>query len=502
MAPYFVSKPWTPRAKSWIRTDGVRPCVINRATYCYVKQPDSLMSVVYTHNGCHCNEVAALKFRHQVATPPFQWDLKPFIEALDFLYKRLDGRYKLKSRAEVVNQYSGRWHRRYFSAMLSLNSRPPCKNDFVVQMFVKDDKETARAEKPPRAIQYRNKRGALEMGRATHAVEGDIYDVKDRFGTRIFGKGCNMHEVAEDAVEKKKLFYDPVWVMFDASKFDAHIDATLLKMLAYRRSLLFDGIKTQRYVRWLWSHTYVNYGATRNRVRFKTTGTRMSGDMDTGLGNSELMYCYLTVFLSSVGIKYYTFSVNGDDSYVVIERRDLYKITSNMDKWELMGLRMKMSYTDVFEELEFCQSKPLLTDYGWTMARDPRRVLTRTGWATTFYGKKAYANYVFALGIGELATNWGVPINARVGYALMKLGRRRGARFREDISRKMRISLENQRYWRHFEYPTISDAVRYRFHRSWGVSFVDQKRVESDYCVLDNMGVTADQYDAYMYLLD
>ena len=469
MLPYFSNKTSSGRVMSWIKVVGQPVCEIVRWTYVYHSFVKYTGMITYTHNSCHCNEVIALRYRHQVDTPACIYDvdvMKVWLEKLGV------GKVDLKSRSQVVNSYAGRWRRRYYAAYVSLKRNPLNRKDFTIQMFVKDDKENGAPEKAPRCIQYRNPRGALAMGQFTHAVEAEVYKAVDQFGTRIFGKGLNLHDLADDLNRKRKLFSNPVYLMLDASKFDSCVDVKMLKLMTWYYKTLVKA-QDKSYIQWLWSKTYVNKGFTKHGVRYKTWGTRMSGDMDTGLGNSLIMYACICEFLKQSQISKYAMSVNGDDSVIVIESKDLHLAKAGMTIWRDFGFNMKFDFTTDFNQVEYCQSKPLLTDYGWVMARNPVRLLSRIGFNNTMIPRRRVNDYMYTLGLGEQAASYGVPIGWAIGAKLSGYHGKVLA-----LSRKKYLSYTKQRHWMK-GYREPSMEVRHRYETVWGISVSEQLDIES-----------------------
>jgi hypothetical protein len=343
-------------------------------------------------------------------------------------------------------------------------------------MFVKDDKETTSPEKAPRAIQYRNPRAGLEMGRFTHAIESLVYSCLDEYGTRIFGKGCNMHELAEDFILKAGLFKDPVYLELDASKFDAHVSVELLELTREFYTSMCADPSEARMVNYMWSKTRMNYGRTRRNVRFKTYGTRMSGDMDTGLGNSLLMYWLIKEYMRSNGITKYAMSVNGDDSVVVIGIADLGK-ARNISIFKDYGFNMKFGVSYGLQDFEYCHCKMVETDYGWIMSRDPYRMIARMGWSNTKRSGKSAKDYLYSLALGNMAVNFGLPIGYEYGKKMLALT---GISRQIVMSRKKRLFLEKQRYWKDCENSTISVGTRNSFYLAWGIHPDEQVNIENN----------------------
>jgi hypothetical protein len=206
----------------------------------------------------------------------------------------------------------------------------------------------------------------------------------------------------------------------------------------------------------------------------------MSGDMDTGLGNCIIMNSLIKMYMKLVGIKHYLSSVNGDDSVVLIEADQEKLFRSSMYLWKRFGFNMKCDIVYSLEDVDYCQCKPLLTDYGWVMSRDPKRVLSRIAWSTKLYPKRGFGDYLYALGTCERATSWGVPVNFSAGQNIFDLSFKfKGQRKLRAMSRKLLQSVQRQKYWQCDTPCEISYSTRLRFQRAWNLDPVKQIELEN-----------------------
>jgi len=475
-------------------------CVVNEKSFCYVSQIVDDCGVTFTHNNCVCNAFLAFRLRHQVMTPPLDLSLMPLfngvLEELVVLHPKLilDDLY---TRQKVVHNYRGRWFRRYEEARLELLERGLNRRDFWNKCFNKADKEKV-IKNASRLIQYMMATGALEMGRFTHPFEALVYQCRDRFGTRIFGKGCNLHTLAEDFVRKRDCFLDPVYLLLDASKFDTHVDIGLLDAIRkfYRRCCRRP--RDGHYVHWLWGHALTSCGFSALGFKYKTHGTRFSGHMDTGLGNSLIMYAMLVSYMKASGVSKFSLSVNGDDSVTIIERADLSRILG-MDFFKRFGFSMKFEMTDDFSQMEYCQTRPVETDYGWMMCRGPERMLSRAGWTVTRFRHGRVRSYLKSLGLGEMAINYGCPVGYAMGRKLYVAG---GDAKLMPVDRKRYISYTKQKFWQVFDVPTISMATRVSYQRAWGMDPSKQVEIERKLTVLRTSSVTEQQQWLYEQVLN
>lgn len=142
----------------------------------------------------------------------------------------------------------------------------------------------------------------------------------------------------------------------DASRFDQHVSQDALKVEHKVWNRMTPGT-CRPHLRRLLSMQLQNHGIAYLeglKVKYTTDGCRMSGDMNTSSGNCMLMCLMLGSYLDTLKIKY-RFANNGDDCVVIIDKRNLSKI-SNLQTWFLkMGFTMKVEKPVFeFEKIEFC----------------------------------------------------------------------------------------------------------------------------------------------------
>lgn len=352
----------------------------------------------------------------------------------------------------------------------------------------------SKPEKAPRAIQYRNPVFALEQARYTKPLEKWFYHLKDEFGTDIVGK-ADPFTIAQTLHAKKQHFKDPVYLLLDASKFDSCVDVLWLKLCAEFYRHMFRRPEWRR-IKWLWDRTLINQGKSKSGITYRTWGTRMSGDMDTGLGNSLIMATMLKSFLLKRNVHKHSIYVNGDDSVVIIERNQLCQVR-DMQYFKSRGFNMKFEVAYDFESLEFCQARPVETDYGWSMARNPRRILSKTTWSVNNYGRRHMRDFVHTLGLCERAASWGMPIASALATAMLTATP--GGKIKY-LSPWLWEHYSNMQRWWKRGVPTISLDCRNSFARAWGIEVHEQLEIEKS-ITIDLAGRPTNQQLEYYHEL-
>jgi hypothetical protein len=97
--------------------------------------------------------------------------------------------------------------------------------------------------------------------------------------------------------------------------------------------------------------------------------------MNTACGNVLIMSGALWSYLR--GLRY-RLADDGDDSVLILERRDLHRLGNIEEYFEKLGFVLKVgAVVDVFERITFCQSQPVWDGIGWRLVRDPRNSLKK-----------------------------------------------------------------------------------------------------------------------------
>jgi hypothetical protein len=425
--------------------------------------------IVWTHKNCVCNEKCALNYRHQAFDDIVVGDCSPVGDWLINRAQRGDPVPLVKnSKAAVCSHYSsGKW-REYLRAQESLLTEPLVKFDAKIRMFLKDDKYHTNRFKPPRCIQYRGKRYGLCLAQYLQPIEKEVYQWLDRYGTPIISKSRNLVQRAGDLRTKWESFVDPVAILIDQSNFDAHCWQQLLRQEHRLYESYYPGDKQLRMLL-KWQMDCI--GGTRNGTKFRTRGTRYSGDQNTGLGNSVLDVGMLNIALKRSGIKGAIY-VDGDDSVIIVERNDVRLL--NLSFLEQCGMRAKVEYAYEFEQIEFCQTRPVFDGVAWRMVRNPRRVISRTPWIVKRNHLNVVGRYLKSLGLCELALSAGMPVTQSLALKLIKRG-----------SGKYMVTDLHHQAMREYIQPIhakarhISDECRESYARAWDISVGEQLELEA-----------------------
>jgi hypothetical protein len=475
------------------------------------------MALVSDHNCLH-NQVAALRNRVLADVPT------PDAEAVRMLTRvsNIMARHVLRDRDDVVFSQltpeelepyfpNHKKRERYVGGYVSW-LEDDAKVDPTIELFIKDEKKTKTGD--PRAIQFR--RDPVYCGVLASylkSIEHVIYNLElPQFGCngRVVAKGLNQVQRARVLIEKYDQFRTPVMVIFDCKRFDMHVSQDHLRAehRFYNKLFGFDKMLVK-----LLKMQLCNRGVSQLGVRYKVDGRRMSGDMNTALGNVLVMIMIVvSIFHEILHVKFDMLD-DGDDCLLIFENVDWQRIKSDVvDLFLKFGMEIKIeAVATELEEADFCQSRPInLGKLGWKFVRNWQKVVSfgLSGISKSFKNPLARPALVNTIGMGELILNYGVPILQEYALALM---RNAGSdKIIEDdesgliIRVKRELKLFNLRKLERIDPAPISDTARESFELAFGVSISEQFEIERQLrnwkfsCVkLGQDAVGLDEFETY-----
>lgn len=374
----------------------------------------------------------------------------------------------------IIHHASSRKKKLLEQAQQSLQEKPLCDKDGRVRMFLKDDKYHENKIVAPRCIQYRNKRYCLRLACYLHPIESYVYTWMDRSGTPIFAKARNNNQRGQDIANKLAHFRNPVAISLDHSKFDAHVNLKLLDL----EHKFYKSCNRNPELAYLLRMQRLNVGSTKNGTRYFTVGTRMSGDQNTGLGNSIINFVMTKSLFDHLKPCYY---IDGDDFIIFVETEDAHLVDPEL--YKQFGMETKLdSSTSIIEEIEFCQSRPVLTNDGsYCMVRNPVRMLKRVQWAVGRMHPKHKINYITSVGLCLMSIGMGLPVAQFIGATMAALsGKYILTEYHYSASKQFKRPGKA-----HIVPPNYD--VRLSFEKAWGISPHQQITIENSLINLDTV---------------
>lgn len=365
-----------------------------------------------------------------------------------------------------------------------------------ITSFVKPDKidPTAKYNAIPRLIQFRAPKFAVEIASYLKPIEEQVYRWKFKHplvatNSRMIAKGMNQVERATAARRKWEAFKHPIGVVLDVSQFDRHVNCELLKV----EQLFYTTICNNKRFKQLLMCQLLNYCKAKVKysdeaLKYVVSGCRMSGDMNTALGNCVLMLLMTTLYCLSLKIKFDLLD-DGDDIILFTEYENYSLIESTAVAYYLnFGMKLKVEgFYDHFAKINFCQSNPIETSLGWKFVRNPIKIMSTSLSGPRFanVSEKYLRKITAGQGLCESILNSGVPVLASYSRALI---RNAGIDLKESIfdtktgtylsylREKKMYDKHNAQH--HLDQP-ITPEARNSFEIAFNISVSDQLSMES-----------------------
>lgn len=434
------------------------------------------------------------------------WDAFADNHMLDFLQQLVDKveLTPVQTIHEVVDCYKGAKRKVYEQAEKKYWNDGVSKMDAMLRMFVKFEK--GEMMKAPRVINPRAAVYNLGLGKFLKKNEHAYFEAI----AEIFGQDVTVFkgmDSTRQAAELKKLWDSVpncIGIGGDARKFDMHVSkiALMFEHLAYLAPYANGSIKEalQRYwsviqddfespsmyqgdefceLAWYLSQQLENIGHgyfQDGSVHFKLHGTRASGDLNTSLGNCILMCAMTYAWSLTCGVPV-KLANNGDDCDYLISSSNESKWRTGLEEYfEAKGFRMELEPTArEFEEVEFCQSKPVFTVEGYKMVRNPKTMVMKGTMCLLPVDMKGLRKWMMAVGVAEGSLARGVPVAQAFARCMRRNGRRCSQRLLG------RVIGDSQRLYHadmHVNDLAITTEARMSFAMAWGIPPHEQAVIE------------------------
>lgn len=283
----------------------------------------------------------------------------------------------------------------YKEAYHELQFRPLNEKDARVNMFVKAEKLPIDSledplTKDPRAIQFRAPVYSAQLAKYTLALEKTFYLTTP--GATKGMDGAAKGRTLSDMISK---YADPVFLELDCSRFDAHVSTQLLKCEHSFYNHVYSDAGLARMLRM----QLINRGWTRTGMRYTVKGGRMSGDMNTALGNNVLQWGMINVWLKECGVNKFDFIFDGDDSVIVIESTVVDLISEDIYN-KLFGMKAKLKVVRALSDIEYCKGHFFGEVGDLKFGRDPMVAILKDIYTTKLLvNNKQLSDYMYTLGL-------------------------------------------------------------------------------------------------------
>ena len=451
------------------------PC--HHKTFIYqLVDPLPWLPTCTVYQACILNELHSLYYRHLIDNGvPSQSTTTEMLCSLQKQFPPVACQPVTREMV-IARKPDGPSKRRYQRAKDSLVRWGPSVNWARVSAFIKVEKwevETVENNKPPRLIQFRTYPYCLEVSRPIIAIEAFMWKWKMN-GLPVFAKGMSSFALGDLFNKAAHLFDHPVFVMMDHSKFDASLSKELIQDVehAYYLQCYNDPL-----FRYQLEQQLDNYCVSKNGIKYKCVGRKMSGEYNTSCGDSLVNLAIIMHTMDKTGLRYHPL-INGDDSVVVCEANPLI----SPDNFKQYGMKTVVDVTEDFSQVEFCQSRPIQVRPGvWRMVRNPERVMTRGVVSVKSYVGIGWAKLVNSIGMCEKACNDGVPILQEFSnYLLRSAGRYTKGYLKNEITYRAKLESTLTPVDK-----TITSVARLSFAKSFGYSPTQQLMTDqTKHCLL------------------
>lgn len=393
------------------------------------------------------------------------------------------------SRQDVVDCYKSGKKKLYQNALKSLQTDPVTEFDARTTAFVKADKlNLSRKPDPaPRLIQPRSVRYNIELGTYLRLNEKRMLKAIDLvFGSPTIMKGLNVSQVGRAIVQKWERFTDPVAIGLDASRFDQHCSRQALQ---YEHSFYKSVFKGEKLLADLLRWQEVNKGVARcneGEIQYEVEGCRMSGDINTSLGNCIIMCGLIHTYMNEHDLDCEVVN-NGDDNVLILEREHLHKV-ANLGPWFLeFGYTLTLEdVVDEIEKIEFCQSQPIWTPFGYRMVRQPKNAVAKDCYTMlSMQYEKDFRTMLGAVGICGKIINDGIPVQSAQHECFYRNGNKK-------------VEVGSDIFYSHVEYGNnervrgltyhgdpIHASTRVSYYKAFGIDPDTQVKLEKQWDEMD-----------------
>lgn len=381
--------------------------------------------------------------------------------------------------------YTGKKRAVYTIAVENLRWRNLCARDFQVTIFTKTER-TLKPNAVARIVSPMSPEANLETGRFVKPMEHPILEaIAATVGHTVVMKGKNASQVGACLAQHWEDMGgtgDCVAIGLDASRFDQHVGVQALTHEHTYYPPLLQSPKDRRKLRWLLSKQLNTsaFGRTaEGTVKYDVEGTRLSGVINTGLGNCILASSMCIAYCEEKDIRF-RLANNGDDCVLFIHRKDLSRFSTGLKEWfKDMGFTMVVE-APVYEleEVVFCQSQPVFDGESWTMVRDPRTALAKDCVSLKpWHSVKGFESWIKGVGMSGTSLAGGIPIYDSFYRSFVKAGKGRQPKT---------LSMEDGGlYWQsrgmHRRGKQVTDMARFSFWKAFGISADMQIELEKHY---------------------
>nr|QXN75443.1 MAG: RNA-dependent RNA polymerase [Grapevine-associated tombus-like virus 2] len=397
------------------------------------------------------------------------------------LGRRLSTMWEPISLEQVLDHYSGKLRERYRLAVESLKTSTLTRRDASIKEFVKRDKVSPLKfqVKAPRIISPRETRYGVTLAKYTKPIEAAFFKLKDHYNIRYFAKGCDARQRYRIIREKFEAIEDCVIMTIDAEAFDAHVNTFQLRLEHMVYTVGCNRTELRQILSWQLKNIFKGTFGLRRIVKAR----RMSGDMNTALGNCVIVYIIIKAFMKHYKLrKLMAIFDDGDDCLLFVSRSVAELVRRELPVWfKNIGHVLKIeNYVDRFQDIVFCQARPFETRQ--IMVRNWTKVLSHCYVSNKHYDHPKFGVKIMkSIALAEVSLNPGVPII--------------GPWFAAWLEKLVDVSLAPDEF--------LEESIKRRVSKNWSKATYIPPTHADRACFSDLFGITAtEQIALEMRLVD
>lgn len=383
---------------------------------------------------------------------------------------------------QVALGWEARKRKFYLSVAKGVSGLSGVDRDARLRCFVKPEKHFDLGGVPTaRIISPRSPRFNIRLAQFLKPLEKEVYHALDRVSHATLPtvlKSMNQSERGKAIHQHMTHHTRCVAIGLDASRFDQHVSQDALRKEHSVYLSIFGKNRVLKRLLDLQLENKCTLQASDCKLKWTSYGGRMSGDMNTSLGNVMLSVLMLNVLREQLGNDM-TFINDGDDCVCFMHRKHLQKFLDVVKPFYLrFGFTMKVE-APVYrtEHVEFCQSKPVLFEDGFRMVRDPVKVMRQDGLYIGNAGDFNEKKWLYGVGYCGLMAASGCPMLQEFYLWLMSNGVAHNVKVRElaAVSGHCRRAIMEDR---EAIATDISVDTRVSFYEAFGINPTRQRDVE------------------------
>lgn len=360
------------------------------------------------------------------------------------------------------------------------------------QQFVKlEPADITKKEPVARIITDPGPTYNMTIGLYVKPMEKAVFSaLSEWLGYPVVLKGFNSAEQARHIRDSWEVFANPVCVSGDASRFDAHTGVAIrrdLELEVYRLFLRGDDKILKMMEGYLSTDVVCR---TRDQVLTYRMNSRKSGEHNTGLGNSVITVFMVIKWCRDKNVDFRLHN-NGDDWFVILESKTLsWFLDGALDYFSTNGYSMVLEEPVYeFEQIEFCQTKPVMGPLGYVMVRDPRKALVKDLQTYRVRTVKEHRRWAASVAECGLAMSSGIPVMQSFYryFHRTALGSRSGS-YMNEFGRK---TLSRGMCYR---YTPVSDDSRYSFYLAFDIDPETQVALEQYFESVDVVSISEEEF--------